>query len=119
MFVRGLAGITTVGVHDWEQRTPRRVVVNIEMAADVARAAASDDIGETVSYSDVSRRILALLAESRTLLLETLAERIAAMVLAEFPVSWLSLELQKPGAVPEAETVGVRIERRRRPAAAG
>jgi len=111
VFVRGLTATTIVGVYDWEQETPRRVILHLEMATDVAAAAVSDSIDTTVSYGAVARRLVEFLGSSRTRLVETLAERLAEVVLREFPVTWVKLELHKPGAVPEAETVGVIIER--------
>jgi 7,8-dihydroneopterin aldolase/epimerase/oxygenase len=111
VFVRGLVGMTIVGVHDWEQKTPRKVVLNLEFSTDVKAVAASDDIKNAVSYSAVSRRLLEFLSTSKTFLVETLAERLADIILQEFPVTWLRLELHKPAAFPEADTVGVIIER--------
>jgi dihydroneopterin aldolase len=111
LLIRGLRATTTVGVHDWEQRAPREIVLNLELSSDVASAAASDSIEDAVSYSAVSGRLIAFLASSRTRLVETLAERCADLVLSEFSIAWVRVELFKPGAVSEAEAVGVVIER--------
>jgi len=75
--------------------------------------AASDAIADTLDYKAVSKRLIAFVSESDHGLVETLAERCAAMVLAEFKVDWLRLKLSKPGAVRGAKAVGVVIERSR------
>jgi dihydroneopterin aldolase len=87
------------------------VVLDLELAADNRRAAASDGIGDALDYAAVSARLLAFIEGSEFQLIETLAERVAALVMEEFGVPWLRLRLAKPGAVPQAADVGVLIER--------
>jgi dihydroneopterin aldolase len=77
--------------------------------------AADDDIAKTLNYKDVSKRLSAYVGESSFGLVETLAERCAAIIREEFGVSWVRLKLSKPGAVRGAHAVGVRIERGERP----
>ena len=89
------------------------LVFDLEMAFDNRVPAATDDIADTLNYKDVSRRIEDFVAQSGFGLVETLAERVAEIVLAEFPVRRLRLKLSKPGAVRGARAVGVVIERGR------
>ena len=105
---------TVIGVYDWERRIRQPVVVDLEMGADVARAAACDEIAGTLDYKAVSKRIQQFVGESSFLLVETLAERIAALVLDEFPVPWVRVKLDKTGALRNARGVGVVIERARK-----
>ena len=63
--------------------------------------------------NDGHRRVLAFVEESSFHLVETLAEHVAMLMLEEFGVSWVSLELSKPGAIRSSRDVGVTLERTR------
>ena len=101
-----------VGIWDWERRVKQTVILDLEMAADIRRAAASDSIEDTVDYKKVAKRLLAFVGESQFHLVETLAERIAQVVVVEFGVEWVKVRLNKQGAIRGARDVGVEIERR-------
>ena len=76
--------------------------------ADVAKAAASDDLADALDYSAVAETIAAVLREGKFRLIETAAERVAGRLLADFPLTWLRLELRKPIAsapAPDATSV--------------
>ena len=111
VFISQLRANTVIGVYDWERRVRQTVVLDIEMAGDNRAAAATDGIDEALDYAAVSARVLAFLEQSRFKLIETMAEQVADMILAEFGVAWLRLRLAKPGAVLAAKEVGVQIER--------
>ena len=113
IFIEALQVETVVGVYDWERRIRQPVVIDLEMGADVASAAASDDVADTLDYKAVSKRVQQLVGESSFFLVETLAERIAALVLDEFPVPWVRVKLNKVGALRGAKGVGIVIERGR------
>ncbi len=115
VFVRGLRAETVIGVYDWERKVRQTVVFDLEMATDNRRAAATDGIDDALDYAEVSKRVLALVEGSEFQLIETMAEEVAALILAEFQVPWLRLTLAKPGAVRQAQAVGVVIERGERP----
>jgi 7,8-dihydroneopterin aldolase/epimerase/oxygenase len=105
---------TVIGVYDWERRTRQTVALDIEMAFDNTVPAASDAIEDTLDYKAVSKRLIAFVEASSFQLVETLAERCAALIREEFGVAWLRLTLSKPGAVRGAKAVGVMIERGQR-----
>ena len=115
VFVRGLEAETVIGVYDWERKVRQRVVFDLEMASDNRLAASTDGIDDALDYAEVSKRVLALVEGSEFQLIETMAEQVAELVLAEFRVPWLRLTLAKPGAVRQAREVGVVIERGERP----
>lgn len=117
VFIRGLKLETIVGVHEWERLSPRPVVLDLEMASDAARGAASDRIGDALDYDAVTRRLTLFVRKSEFELIETLAEGCARILRDEFRVPWLRLVLHKPGAVGDGVDVGVMIERGARPAA--
>lgn len=106
---------TLVGINEWERRVPQTVVMDIEIGGDARRAAASDSIADTVDYKTVTKRIIAFAGASRFDLVETLAERVADILLKEFKVPWCRLRINKQGAVRGARDVGVVIERGERP----
>ena len=114
VFLRGLRIETTIGIYDWEKAIKQPVVLDLEMASDVARGAASDRIEDALDYKAVSKRLKQFVGDSRFELVETLAERCAAIIRDEFGVPWVRLTLNKIGAVSDSEGVGVIIERGRR-----
>ena len=115
IFIRQLRVETVIGIYEWERRIRQPVVMDMEVAIDVARAAGSDRVEDTLNYKALSKRVVTLVEESECQLVETLAERVAQMVLAEFEVPWVRLRLDKIGALSGAEGVGVEIERGVRP----
>lgn len=114
VFLRDLRIETIIGIYEWERRTTQVVVLDLEMGADIARAAATDRIEDTLNYKAVAKRLIQFVGESRFQLVETLAERCAAIIVDEFDVPWVRLTLNKQGAVRGARDVGVIIERERR-----
>lgn len=113
VFIEALEVDALIGIYDWERRVRQPLVFDLEMAFDNRVPAASDDIAHTLDYKAVSNRIREVVDASGFGLVETLAERVAEIVLAEFPVRHLRLKLSKPGAVRGARAVGVIIERGR------
>jgi dihydroneopterin aldolase len=114
VFLRDLRIDTVIGIYDWEREIRQTVILDLEMATDVARAAASDRIEDAVNYKAVAKRLIQFVSDSEFQVVETLAERCAQIVREEFGVSWLRLSLNKIGAVNGARDVGVLIERGQR-----
>jgi dihydroneopterin aldolase len=115
VYIRDLRIDTIVGIYEWERRVRQTVVLDLEMAADVRRAAATDNIDDALNYKAVAKRVIAFVEASEFQLVETLAERIAEVVMREFDVPWLRLQLNKQGALRGARDVGVILERGMRP----
>ena len=113
VFIEGLEIEALIGIYDWERRIRQTLVFDIEMAFDNRVPAATDDIALTLNYKDVSKRLVEYVGQSGFGLVETLAERCAAIILDEFGVSHVRLKLSKLGAVRGARAVGVVIERSR------
>lgn len=118
VFIRALQLEPVIGVYSWEREVRQRLLLDVEMAWDTRAAAASDAVDDALNYAAVAGRLREYAAASRFELLEALIAGLADLLREEFGVVWLRLSLLKPGAVPEAETVGVTIERGERPAAA-
>jgi dihydroneopterin aldolase len=113
VFIEALEVEALIGIYDWERRIRQPLSFDIEMAFDNRKPAASDDIADTLDYKAVSKRVVEFVSQSSFGLVETLAERCAELILAEFGVRRVRLKLSKPGAVRGARAVGVIIERSR------
>lgn len=111
IYLRDLTIETVIGVYDWEREIKQKVILDLEMGTDIRKAAASDDIADTLDYKSVAKRIISFVEESEYQLVETLAERVAGIILEEFDVPWTRVTLNKQGAVRGAKDVGVIIER--------
>jgi len=114
IFLNDLRVDTVIGIYDWERRVKQTVIFDFEMGADIRKAAASDRIEDTLNYKAVAKRVIEFVGNSEFQLVETLAERVAQLILDEFAVPWLRLKLNKVGAVRYARDVGIIIERGRR-----
>lgn len=111
VFIRDLQIETVIGIYDWERKIKQVISIDLDMAADIRKAAASDQIDDTLNYKAVAKRLIAFVGDSQYQLVETLAEKICEIVLDEFDVRWVRLTLHKPGAVSGSRSVGVMIER--------
>lgn len=115
VYIRDLKIQAVIGVLDWERAIRQPLSLELEMACDISKSAASDDIADALDYAAVSTRIVQFVEDSRFQLVETLAEQVASVVLQEFGVPWLRLRVSKPAAVKAARDVGVIIERGEKP----
>jgi dihydroneopterin aldolase len=112
IFLSALSVECIVGIWEWERRVKQTVIIDLEMQADIRRAAATDRIEDTIDYKRVAKRLLAFVGDSQFHLVETLAERVARVVVVEFGVRWVKVRLNKQGAIRGARDVGIEIERR-------
>ena len=113
VFIEDLRIDTIVGIYDWERVTRQTIALDIEMAFDNTRPASTDRIEDTLNYKAVSKRLIEFVGASEFQLVETLAERCAAIIRDEFGVDGVRLKLSKLGAVTGSRAVGVIIERGR------
>ena len=115
IFLHDLRIEAVIGIWEWERKIRQTVVIDLEMSADIAKAAATDSVDDTLNYKSVAKRLQQFVGDSSFQLVETLAEEIAAIVINEFDVPWVRLRLNKPGAIRGARDVGILIERGVRP----
>ena len=113
LYISQLRVETVIGVYEWERHIRQVVLLDLEIATDVARAAATDNIADALNYKAVAKRVAAFVEGTRFQLVETLAERVAERVLDEFGVPWVRLRVCKEGALRGVREVGVLIERGR------
>lgn len=111
IYIRNLRIDCVIGVFDWERRIRQTVAIDLDLAADVARAARTDRLEDTLDYKAIAKRLVEYVGASQFQLVETLAERVAETILREFAVRWLRVRVNKRGALRHASDVGVVIER--------
>jgi len=111
VYIRDLEIKTIIGIYDWEREIKQIVSIDLEMSADIKKAAKTDDIKYALNYKSVGKRIIKFVKKSKFQLVETMAEQVAQIVLSEFAVDWLRLRVSKPGALSGSRDVGLVIER--------
>ncbi len=111
VFIEGLRLEALIGVHDRERHAPQPLLLDLRMRFDVRIAAVSDTLADALDYESISRRLAEFAAQTDFMLIETLAEGCAALVLEEFGARGVWLKLSKPGALPNATAAGVEIQR--------
>lgn len=111
VLIEGLQVEAVIGVYDWERTISQTLVIDLEMAWDNQPAGESDDLDKALDYAAVSEAVTAFFGQYQPQLLESAAEQLASQLRAEFSIAWLALTVRKPGAVPQAKSVGIRIER--------
>jgi dihydroneopterin aldolase len=113
IFIHALKAEAIIGIYDWERQVRQTVLVDLEIGADIRKAALTDSIEDTLNYKRVAKRVLAFIEASEFQLVETLAEHLAMLILEEFGVAFVRIVLAKPGAVRNSRDVGVEVERDR------
>ncbi len=111
IFLHELKVETIIGIWDWKRKIRQTVSIDLEMGADIRRAAETDNIDDTLNYKAVAKRVQQFVADSEFQLVETMAEKIAETVLQEFEIPWIQVRVSKPGAIRGAKDVGVLIHR--------
>ncbi|HFC92288.1 MAG TPA: dihydroneopterin aldolase [Leucothrix mucor] len=114
VYVRDLQVAALIGIYDWERQIRQMINIDLEMGWDNRKAAASDDIKHTLNYKAASKMVVELVKNSEYQLVETLAERIAALLLEKMQIPWVKVTLGKPKAVSGSREVGVIITRKRK-----
>ena len=113
IFLRGLEVECIIGFIEWERRIKQTVVIDLELPVDCRHASQTDEVANTLDYKKVAKRVIAFVETSEFKLVETLAQRLALVVLGEFDLEWVRLSINKPGAIRGSRDVGVSIERTR------
>jgi 7,8-dihydroneopterin aldolase/epimerase/oxygenase len=111
VFIKQLQIDTVIGVYEWEKTITQRLEIDLELATDIRQAAAQDDIRLTLDYAVISEKVTALVSAKPIELIETVAEKIAQMLLSDFATTAVRVKVCKPGAVPAAANVGVLVSR--------
>lgn len=111
IYIRDLKLRCLIGIYPEERRERQDVVINVVLETDLAPAAASDRIEDAVDYKGIKKQIIALVEGSAFQLIETLADRVAALALADARVRRVTVTVDKPGALRFARSVAVEMSR--------
>ena len=111
VYIKGLSIQTTIGFFQWEKEIKQTLVIDLAMGWNTANAAINDELAKTLDYAEISVEIEKFANDNPVDLIETLAERLASYLMTQYQIPWLKLSIGKPGAVHNAQTVGVEIER--------
>ena len=113
ILIRELRVEVLIGIHKRERHLPQTVSLDLDIGLPGDTVFASDRVADTIDYEQVVLRIKALAASGHFRLVETLAERIARLLLDEFGAPWVKVSAAKLGILSQAKFVGVSIERRK------
>jgi dihydroneopterin aldolase len=111
VYITQLEVETVIGVYDWERKIRQKITIDLELSTDIRQAGQTDDLQHALDYKAISKRIIAFVEGSEFMLVEALAENIAMLLIKEFPIPRLKLKVGKPGALSQAQDVGIIIER--------
>jgi 7,8-dihydroneopterin aldolase/epimerase/oxygenase len=108
--IRDLSVRAVIGAYHWERDIEQTLVFNVDMAADVRRAAATDDLADALNYASAAETIAAVVRDGRFTLIETAAERVAGRLVAAYALSWVRVQVIKPRPA-DGFSAAVTIER--------
>lgn len=111
VFIKDLDCQAVIGVFEWEKQIRQQLLLDLTIGWDNRPAAASDDYQHALCYDTVAKAVTALVQDQPHELVETVAEKVADLILGTFSAPWVRVRVSKPGAVKNAATVGVEIER--------
>ncbi|CAM3626286.1 dihydroneopterin aldolase [Halomonas sp. AOP12-C2-37] len=111
ILIEALTVDTVIGAYDWERSIQQTLSLDLTLATDIRAAAATDDLQLTLDYAAICQRIQQFADAHQFALVETFAERLSECLRTEFSITWLRLRVRKPGAVPNAASVGLEITR--------
>jgi len=111
--IRDLRLEVLIGIHRREQHVPQIVSIDLDIGLPGETVFESDRVADTIDYEQVALRIKALAASGHFRLVETLAERIARLLIDDFGAPWVKVSAAKIAILPNAKFVGVSIERRK------
>jgi dihydroneopterin aldolase len=114
IFIEGLEARCKIGIFDWERKILQKITLDLELPADLRKAARRDRIQDTVDYKSITKFTLEFVGKSEFFLIETLAEKLSQALLKKFRLKQIKIRLSKPGALRHSKNVGVEILRKRK-----
>ncbi len=114
IFIHGLKIQTIIGVYEWEKQFKQSLIFDLELTSDLSKAAQSDALNDTIDYKQISDEIIHLVEGNQYELIEAVGETVCQHIFEHHKaVDRIDLTLKKPNAVPQAQTVGIKITRYR------
>ncbi len=114
VFIRDLSVRGIIGIHDWERNVRQEILINLTLFGDLSRAGQSDQIEDCINYQTIAEKVQAHTERAQPFTVESLADELARLCLAETNVQKVIVRVEKPGAIRFARSVGVEIERDKR-----
>ncbi|AWX15820.1 dihydroneopterin aldolase [Mergibacter septicus] len=111
IFIEGLTVFAQIGVYDWEQQIKQKLIFDLKMAWDNQQASQTDNVQYCLNYAEVSEFILNYVENRAFLLIERVAHEVAEALQQQFNIPWIQIKLSKPTAVPQANNVGIIVEK--------
>lgn len=111
IFIRGLRARGVIGVYDWEREKSQEILIHVTLFADLEAAGEADDLNRSIDYSALAERLLVHAETAKRFTVEALARDLARICLESPDVVKAVVRVEKPAAVPFAQSVGVEIER--------
>jgi dihydroneopterin aldolase len=113
ILIRDLRVEALIGIHRRERHVAQTLSIDLDIGLPSDAVFASDKVADTIDYEQVTLRIKALAASGHFRLVETFADRVAALLVGDFGAPWVKVSAAKIGILPNAKFVGVSIERRK------
>jgi 7,8-dihydroneopterin aldolase/epimerase/oxygenase len=113
ILVRDLRVETLIGIHKRERHVQQTLSIDLDIGLPGEAVFASDKVADTIDYEQVALKIRDLASSGHFRLVETFADRVAAMLVNDFGAPWVKLSVSKLGILANVKMVGVTIERRR------
>jgi D-erythro-7,8-dihydroneopterin triphosphate epimerase len=103
---------TVIGTLPEERGKTQTLLINLELHLPLQKAGRSDDLFDSIDYSQIESKIVEMSKKSKFFLIERFAEEVADICLKENLVSHVKVEVAKPGALKHSDKVAVCIERK-------
>ena len=114
MFLRGLTVQARIGIHDFEQRAPQRLIIDIDVYVDLqSHTPQSDDIAEVVDYDFLRNLVHSRVAQGHIMLQETLCDDLLSEILRHPSVRAAQVSTRKPDVYPDCDAIGVQAFRQK------
>jgi FolB domain-containing protein len=114
IFIENLNTYGILGIHPHEQRKPQPIRISARVTTDISRAAENDDILQSINYSTLAKQIAEFVDTTHFFTIEALIENLTKQILQDRRINSVWLRIEKPNAVPNADTVGVEITRQQK-----
>jgi len=113
VFIRDMVLAASIGVYAHEQAAVQRIRINIDLGVPESPEAGigRDELKRVVNYERVANSVRRIVAAGHVMLVETLAERIAAACLTDIRVQMVCVRVEKLDVFADSASAGVEIER--------
>ena len=111
--IKNLRLQTILGVHAWEEKVDRTIIINLEIESNSKVASVSDDIADAIDYDIICTQIKNLIANTRFKLIEKMAQEVLNKIMQDARITRCKIEIDKVGAIDFVESASITIEENR------